>query len=330
MMQEDSNQPFFNGNAAKRYEPPQEEFVENVQVPEADYYTASSVVGQQPLLDQQLILPGDRVKNWPPCYPLLHHNINVDIVPQKRLFVRKAYIAWWFHCFCLFWNYCCIMGGIILGEVSVGAFFLSIASFILGPPISFCVYYLLYRAMRTASAFFFVLWFSFYVGQLAAEVFYAIGISSYGAAGFMLMVTSFSDNKLILGILGAVATFMWIGIFVFNLWIFYQARREFKSLGGAGAATKEFATTSFQAAYDNRGAVKQVIVDNKDAIKQVAMDNKDAIIDFAKAHKDDIVDFASQNREAVTRVAMENPDMMWENKEVISSVFDNGQSKSPY
>jgi hypothetical protein len=325
MMQEDSNQPFYNPNATRRYEPPQQEFIENVQVPEPDYYTASSVSGQN-LLEKPIHTPGDRVKNWPPCYPLVHHNINVDIPNEKKVFVRKAYVAWWFHSFCLFWNYCCIMGGIILGEVSVGAFFLSIASAIIGPPVAFCVYFLLYRAMRTGSAFFFVLWFTFYVGQLAAEVFYAIGISSYGAAGFMLMVYSFSDSKLVLGILGAVATFMWIGIFVFNLWIFYQARREFKSLGGAKAAGKEFAKTSVQTAYDNRGAVKQVIVDNKDTIKQVAIENKDAIIDFAKTHKDDIIDFASENKEVVTRVAMENPDLMWENRDAISSVFD-GHSK---
>jgi len=170
-----------------------------------------------------------------------------------------------------------------------------------------------------------VLWFAFFAGQLAAEVFYAIGMSSYGSAGFIMMVDAFSDSKLILGILAAVSTFSWIGIFIFNLWIFYQARNEFKSLGGAKAAGKEFAKSSAQVAYDNRGAVKQVIIDNKDTIKRAVVDNKDAIIDFAKDHKDELISFASENKEVVTRVAMENQDTIWENREVVSSVFGTRQ-----
>jgi len=139
-----------------------------------------------------------------------------------------------------------------------------------------------------------------------------------------MMVYAFSDSRLVLGVLAAVSTCTWVGVFFFNLWIFYQARKEFKNLGGATAATKEFAKTSAQVAYENRGAVKQVIVENKDTIKKVVVENKDTIIDFAKEHKDDMINFASENKEMVARVAMENQDTIWENRDVVASVFDNG------
>jgi len=315
MMQEDASQPFYGTTSPRKHDHEAQEFSK----PD-DYYTANSVVGQ-PLLQE---MPPDTKKNFPPCRPIVRHSIGTDIRPEKRLFVRKAYLAWYFHSFCLFWNWICLLGGLILSEVQISGFFIGTASVILGPGISFFVYFLLYKAMRTASAFYFVLWFGCFIVQLGAQVFYSIGITSYGSAGFMMMVTSFGDNKLILGVFGAVATFVWIGAFVFNLWIFYQARNEFKDLGGAKAATKEFAKTSMQAAYDNRGVVKQVFVDNKDAIKKAVVDNKDAIIDFAKEHKDELISFAQDNKETVARVAMENQDTIWENREVVSSVFDNG------
>jgi len=323
MMREESSQPLYGttGDSQKRYEPPQQYIPEEPLVGEADFYTAASV-GQPLMQSEQFIPPGERKPNFPTCKPIVHHSIATDIVPEKRLFVKKAYLSWYFHCFCLFFNWICLLGGIILRDTSIGGFFLGVASLLLGIPVSFFVYFLLYRAMRTGSAFFFALWFGFFVGQLAAEVFYAIGLADYGAAGFMMMVTAFSNEQLIMGILGVLATFGWVGLFIFNLWLFYQARREFRNLGGSAAATKEFAKGSVQAAYDNRGAVKQVIVDNKDTIKQMATENKDVIINFAKDHKDEMVNFASENKETVARVAMENQDAIWENRDVVESVFD--------
>jgi len=324
MMQEDASQPFYgsSGNTVRRYEPPQDfPTTSPSQAPDVDYYTATSVMGEHFILEQGSI--GERVKNCPPCKPIVHHNINVDIAPEKRLFVRKAYVGWFFHCFCLVWNFCSIMGALIMGEVGILPFLYALAGVLLGPPISFGVYFLLYRGMRTYSAFFFGLWFAFYIGQLAAQLFFSIGLSSYGSAGFLLMVSCYSDSKLVLGVVATVSTFMWIGVFVYSLWIFYQARGEFKALGGAKAASKEFAKKGVQTAYDNRGYVKDVIVENKETIKQVALDNKDAIIDFAKEHRQEIAQVAMDNREVVTRVAMDNRDTIWENREVVASVFEN-------
>jgi len=325
MMQEDASQPFYgsSGNTARRYEPPQSFPTTPSLAPDPDYYTATSIEGETFLLEQGSI--GERVKNCPPCKPVVHHNINVDIAPDKRLFVKKAYLGWCFHSFCLLFNFCAIMGATIMQENGIGAlpFVYALVDVIVGPFVSFAVYFLLYRGIRTFSAFFFGLWFAFYFGQLAAQLFFAIGLSSYGAAGFLLMISCYSDSKLVLGVVTTISTFMWIGVFLYSLWIFYQARIEFKSLGGTKAATKEFAKRGAQTAYDNRGFVKEVIVENKETIKQVALDSKDTIVEFAKDHRQEITQIAIDNRELVTRVAMENKDTIWENREVVASVFEN-------
>jgi len=108
---------------------------------------------------------------------------------------------------------------------------------------------------------------------------------------------------------------------------YYQARLEFKRLGGAQAAGKEFAKKGVQTAYDNREFVKEVAVESGTAIKQVAMENKDTIINFARDHRQEIAQVVVDNKETVARVAMENQDTIWQNKDVISSVFDEPQKK---
>lgn len=71
------------------------------------------------------------------------------------------------------------------------------------------------------------------------------------------------------------------------------------------------AKDAFNVAYENKDAIKQFAKDNKDTIKQVVVENKDTIIQFAKDNKEDIA-----------RVAVENKDTIWENRDVLASVFE--------
>jgi len=42
----------------------------------------------------QTIVTGERRKNFPPCKPMIHHDINTDIPESKRTLVRQNYISW--------------------------------------------------------------------------------------------------------------------------------------------------------------------------------------------------------------------------------------------
>ncbi len=70
-------------------------------------------------------------------------------------------------------------------------------------------------------------------------------------SGFILMVDAFSKSQMILGILLAISTFIWISVAIYNIAYFFQARREFSSLGGAKAASKDFARQGVQGSHSS-------------------------------------------------------------------------------
>eukprot|EP01118_Nematostelium_gracile_P019070 TRINITY_DN8703_c0_g1_i1.p1 TRINITY_DN8703_c0_g1~~TRINITY_DN8703_c0_g1_i1.p1 ORF type:complete len:312 (-),score=72.74 TRINITY_DN8703_c0_g1_i1:13-948(-) len=285
-------------------------------------YYAAIAQDAQPLMSSDIYEGMERKPNFPICKPLVHHNITLDIVPDKRFFIRRAHVGWIYHCACLFLNFIVLAWSLFTKEEGVLGFVYAMCAFILGPPIAFCVYYLLYRAIRTASSFFFGLWMAMFVMQVLISGFFALGLTAYGAAGFITMIKSFSDGKTALGIMCSISTFAWIGNVIYSVTLFIQARRAFRELGGIQAASKEFAKKSFDTAYENRGAIKQVIVDNQDSIKQFAVENKDAVIDFAKEHRQEISQIAMDNKDTVARVAYDNRDTIWNNRDVVESVFD--------
>jgi len=118
--------------------------------PSPAFQPPSQPPGQAQPQDQVYAAPIDndpRPKNWPACKPIVHHNIDGEIPPHHSSFVRQAYIGWYFHAFCLLYNFVCMMGGIVKGEV-LTSFFIALAALILGIPISFWVYWLVYSAVR--------------------------------------------------------------------------------------------------------------------------------------------------------------------------------------
>eukprot|EP01119_Soliformovum_irregulare_P002541 TRINITY_DN12784_c0_g1_i1.p1 TRINITY_DN12784_c0_g1~~TRINITY_DN12784_c0_g1_i1.p1 ORF type:complete len:305 (+),score=78.73 TRINITY_DN12784_c0_g1_i1:132-1046(+) len=276
-----------------------------------DFYSASSEAETSaPLMGGERMPIGEKKKNWPPCRPIIHHDISIDIAPSSRKFIRRAYVGWWFHSFALGWNAIALSGSLIMGEV-VGGFFIGLAAFLVGVPASFIVYYVLYKALKQASAALFAMWFCLFGTQIILEIFFAIGSGGTGAAGIILMIETFNLSRMVLGIFIAISAVIWCLVALFNVLFIISARKEYSDMGGHKAAGKDFAKQSAQAAYDNR-----------DAIKQVAIDNREVIVDFAKENKDVIIDFAKENREATGRLIMDNRDTIWENREVISEVFD--------
>lgn len=131
-------------------------------------------------------------------------------------------------------------------------------------------------------------------------------------SGWLTMVKIFADGKSVLGILAAISAVCWTAAVLYNIWTFYNARDVFRNLGGTRAAVKQGVQQGAKVAYDNREVVRDVVVDNKDVI-----------VDFAKEHKEEIIDFARQNKDAVKQVIVENKDTIWENRDVVASVFDS-------
>jgi len=275
-------------------------------------------VHQEPV--SQTVITGERRKNFPPCRPFMYHDINVDIPEGKRLFVRKNYISWYFHMFCLVFNAMALMGGAILGN-GIMVFVWASIYLVIGFFITFWIYYLVYSAVRLGSSFRFVVWFLMFGAEIIFEILCAIGIPNFGGAGVVVMGEAFSAEQMVLGIFYAICGFLWGALALFNVYLFFLGRREYRELGGSKAAFKEASKTAVQTAYDNRQTIKEVVVENKDTIKQVALDNKDLIIQVAKDNKDTIRTVAYENRDTIAKVAIENKDTIFQNEDVVNSVF---------
>jgi len=284
---------------------------------------------EDPLLADVYIDP--RASNFPSFRPCVYHHIDKEIPLQKRHFVRKGYFGWYFHSFCLFYNFICMFGAIVKGLV-LGSFFISLVIFLLGVPFSFFTYWLLYSAIRKTSAGLFLTWFCFFVIQLIGEAIFFLGISSTGGCGFIMMIDAFNDNILALGVMFAIATFAWAGVIVYNISYFFIAKKEYKLMGGNQMAQKEISRKTVETAYDNRDTIKQVVVDNKETIAQVAFENKDTLIDFAAEHKQEIAQevigtsgisgISGNNNNRASRVSVDYRDSIWKNQDTVSNVFD--------
>ncbi|KAL0371943.1 UNVERIFIED_CONTAM: Secretory carrier-associated membrane protein 4 [Sesamum calycinum] len=140
-------------------------------------------------------------KNWPPCFPIIHHDIANEIpVPAQRL-QYLAFASWLGIVLCLVFNViaitvCWIRGG------GVKIFFLAIIYSLLGCPLSYVLWYRpLYRAMRTDSALKFSWFFMFYLLHIAFCIFAAIAppIIFHGKSltGILAAIDVFSDHVLV-------------------------------------------------------------------------------------------------------------------------------------
>ncbi|XP_076927362.1 secretory carrier-associated membrane protein 3-like [Bidens hawaiensis] len=89
-----------------------------------------------------------RLKNWPPFYPLVHHDIAGDIPIHLQRTQYVAYATLLGVPISLFWNLITSIAIFVSDEAGVFIFF-SVIYFLLGPPGAFYFWYRpLYRAFR--------------------------------------------------------------------------------------------------------------------------------------------------------------------------------------
>ncbi|GAB4859551.1 Secretory carrier-associated membrane protein 2, partial [Ancistrocladus abbreviatus] len=102
-------------------------------------------------------------KNWPPFFPLIHHDISNEIPVHLQRLQYVAFTSYLGLVVCLSWNIVAVTTAWIKGE-GVKIWLLSIIYFISGVPGAYVLWYHpLYRAMRTDSALKFGLFFLLYL-----------------------------------------------------------------------------------------------------------------------------------------------------------------------
>jgi len=302
---------------------------------------ASQTILNQPLLGQHEESVGmgaphqsnERPKNFPPCKPMMSHDIRRDILQEKRTFIRRAFFSWIVHAITLLWNFICLFAALFnSSSQTVAGVLLALAGVVFGIPFSLWVYWLLYTGMRKFSAAYFFLFFIFFGLQIFGEGFNAIGFITYGSAGFIAMIDLFGSSS-VLGFMFAVCGFLWIALVLFNIFsVFSDARSEYKKLGGYKKASNEMrkraAETTKETIVDNRAEIGTFLADpdNRAIVKEVVVENKDIIVDVAKeAAAESLMSSptAATADSANPFLTASDGDLMFEHKDEVKSIFDS-------
>ncbi|XP_031499114.1 secretory carrier-associated membrane protein 1-like isoform X2 [Nymphaea colorata] len=113
-------------------------------------------------------------RNWPPFFPLIHHDIANEIPIHLQRLQYFAFASFLGMVLCLLWNVVAVTGAWIRGE-GVKIWLLAVIYFVAGVPGAYVLWYRpLYRAMRTESALKFSWFFLFYMLHIAFVIFAAV------------------------------------------------------------------------------------------------------------------------------------------------------------
>ncbi|KAH8493641.1 hypothetical protein H0E87_020406 [Populus deltoides] len=139
-------------------------------------------------------------KNWPPFFPIIHHDIANEIPVHLQKIQYVAFTTFLGMAFCLFWNVISVTTLWIKGG-GVNIWFLSVIYFIAGVPGAYVLWYRpLYRAFRTESAMRFGWFFMFYALHIGFCIFAAVAppivFKGKSLTGILAAVDVVSKNAL--------------------------------------------------------------------------------------------------------------------------------------
>ncbi|KAJ8748297.1 hypothetical protein K2173_001716 [Erythroxylum novogranatense] len=183
-------------------------------------------------------------KNWPPFFPVIHHDIGNEIPIHLQKLQYVAFTTLLGLCICLLWNVVAVTTAWIKGEGPT-IWFLSIIYLISGVPGAYVTWYRpLYRAMRTDSALKFGWFFLSYMVHIGFCVLAAVAppiiFKGKSLAGILPAID-------LLGLSGLVGVFYFIGFGFFSveallsIWVIQQVYMYFRGSGKAAEIKREAA-----------------------------------------------------------------------------------------
>lgn len=191
-------------------------------------------------------------KNWPPFFPIIHHDIANEIPIHLQRLQYTAFTTLLGLALCLTWNFIAVTTAWIKGGDAT-IWFLAIIYFISGVPGAYVLWYRpLYRAFRTESAMNFGWFFMFYLLHIAFVIFAAVAppvvFKGKSLAG-ILPAIDLIGGKVIVGIF----YFIGFGLFcleaLLSVWVIQQVYMYFRGSGQAAQMKKEAARGAMRAAF---------------------------------------------------------------------------------
>ncbi|XP_022969202.1 secretory carrier-associated membrane protein 1-like [Cucurbita maxima] len=191
-------------------------------------------------------------KNWPPFFPLIHHDITNEIPIHLQHIQYVAFTTFLGLVVCLLWNIVAVTVAWIKGEGPT-IWFLAIIYFISGVPGAYVGWYRpLYRATRTDSALKFGWFFLVYSIHIGFCVFSSIAppiiFRGKSLTGILPAIDLLSTNAV-------VGTFYFIGFAFFciesliSIWVIQQVYMYFRGSGKAAEMKRAAAMGTLRAAF---------------------------------------------------------------------------------
>ncbi|XP_075669544.1 secretory carrier-associated membrane protein 1 isoform X1 [Castanea sativa] len=190
-------------------------------------------------------------KNWPPFFPLIHHDIANEIPIHLQRVQYVAFTTYLGLVVCLLWNIVAVTTAWIKGEGPT-IWFLAIIYFIAGVPGGYVMWYRpLYRAMRSDSALKFGLFFLVYLIHIGFCILAAVAppiiFKGKSLAGILPAIDLMGGNAL-------VGIFYFIGFALFclesllSIWVIQQVYMYFRGSGKAAEMKRDAARGTMMAA----------------------------------------------------------------------------------
>ncbi|XP_047311399.1 secretory carrier-associated membrane protein 2-like [Impatiens glandulifera] len=190
-------------------------------------------------------------KNWPPFFPIIHHDIANEIPIHLQRLCYIAFTTLLGLVLCLFWNVIAVTVAWIKID-GVKIWFLAVIYFISGVPLAYVLWYRpLYRAFRNESALRFGWFFLIYMIHIIFCIFAAIAPPIFfrgkSLTGILPAVDVISKNALV-----GIFYFIGFGLFcleaVLSVYVIQQVYTYFRGSGKAAELKREAARGALRAA----------------------------------------------------------------------------------
>ncbi|KAK4486912.1 hypothetical protein RD792_006221 [Penstemon davidsonii] len=190
-------------------------------------------------------------KNWPPFFPIIHHDIANEIPIHLQNLQYVAFTTYLGLVGCLIWNIVAVTVAWVNGEGPT-IWLLAIIYFLSGVPAGYVMWYRpLYRAMRTDSALKFGWFFLGYIFHIAFCVFAAVAppiiFKGNSLTGILPAIELLTGNALV-----GIFYFVGFGFFcvesLISIWVIQQVYSYFRGSGKAAEMKKEATRSAMMAA----------------------------------------------------------------------------------
>ncbi|KAG8385568.1 hypothetical protein BUALT_Bualt03G0058700 [Buddleja alternifolia] len=190
-------------------------------------------------------------KNWPPFFPIIHHDIANEIPIHLQKLQYVAFTTLLGLTFALFWNIVAVTAAWIRNG-DPRSWFLAIIYFVSGVPGAYVLWYRpLYRAFRKESALRFGWFFLIYLIHIAFCIFASVAppivFRGRSLAGILPAIDLIGDHVIV-----GVFYFIGFGLFciesMLSIWVIQQVYMYFRGSGRAAQMKREAAQGVMRAA----------------------------------------------------------------------------------